>query len=108
MPPPRCGPREDRSCTQAWGDTLYRAGWRAAYHGIAHDPAGRLRAVTLFDQAGAHPPYDDPDWAVEIEKLDTPEIRSALARFGIEVTRSDPELPLVALEDSGLLEGGDP
>lgn len=95
----------DRDCTQAWAASLHRAGWRAAYAGIAHDPAGRLRAVTLFDRAGDHLPYDDDAWRTEIEPLDTPEVREAAGRYGITVTRGDPEFPFVALDDSGLLGG---
>jgi hypothetical protein len=94
---------EDRVCTQAWAASLHRAGWRAAYHGVAHDPAGRLRAVALFDRAGAHPPYDDAAWTYVVEPLDDPAVRRALARYGITVTRSDPELPFVGLDDAGLV-----
>lgn len=49
----------DRTKTQWWADQLRRAGHRALFHGIQHDPTGQLRAVTLFDKAGEHPPYDD-------------------------------------------------
>lgn len=82
-----------------WATSLLRAGWRAAYHGISHDPEGRLRAVTLFDQAGAHLPYDDPAWSSTTESLDDSEVDTALARYGIRVTRSDPELPFATLPD---------
>ncbi len=95
---------EDRTCTQAWAVNLHRAGWRAAYHGVSHDPGGRLRAVTLFDCAGAHRPYDDASWQWDLESLEEPEITAALARYGIRVTRSDPELPFVALADSRLTD----
>lgn len=84
--------------------TLHRAGWRAAYHGIAHDPAGRLRAVTLFDRAGAHAPYDDDTWRHDVEPLDGPDVRAVLRRYGITVTRGDPELPFIPLDDAGLLK----
>lgn len=97
----------DRVCTQAWAYQLHRAGWLATYHGISHDPAGRLRAVTLFDGTGAHVPYDDPAWDGEHERLDDAGVRAGLARYGITVTRSDPELPLVDLDDTGLLEDTD-
>jgi hypothetical protein len=91
----------DRPCTQAWADGLHRAGWRAAYHGIQHDPAGRLRAVTLFDRAGTHPPFDDADgWAHTTAGLhDDPDVAATLARFGLEVTRDDVELEFAALDD---------
>jgi hypothetical protein len=98
---------EDRGCTQAWAASLHRAGWRAAHHGVAHDPAGRLRAVTLFDREGAHLPYDDSAWTHDVEALDTADVRDALRRYGIVVTRSDPELPLLPLDDTDLLEGDD-
>lgn len=51
----------DRALTQRWAATLRRAGWRAVYAGLQHDPSGRLRGVTLFDRAGEHAPYDAGD-----------------------------------------------
>lgn len=95
----------DRPTTQAWADQLRRAGHRALFHGLQHDPTGRLRAVTLFDKGGAHPPYSDTaGWRSTRHRLDTDStLRSALGRYGISVTRSDPNLPVVALGDSGLL-----
>lgn len=94
-----------RSRTQAWTVALRRAGWRALYHGIQHDPSGRLRAVTLLDTAGAHPPYDDPaGWAPSTHGLhDDEDLLRRLARFGIHVTRSDPQLPVTPLDDTGLV-----
>lgn len=92
-----------RALTQRWAIAFRRAGWRALYHGIQHDPTGRLRAVTLFDTAGAHPPYGD-DWRRTTHDLhDDDELIDTLARYGIRVTRSDPNLPLVSLDDSGLI-----
>jgi hypothetical protein len=94
----------DRALTQRWAAALHRAGWRALHHGISHDPAGRLRAVTLFDPSGDHLPYDDPEWQGEVATLhDDAALRRALARFGIDVARSDVTLPLVTLQDSDLL-----
>lgn len=95
----------DRALTQRWAAALHRAGWRALRQGISHDPAGRLRAVTLFDSAGEHLPYDDPGWLGEVATLhEDLALRRALARFGIRVARSDVTLPVVALDDSGLLD----
>ncbi|MDX6230926.1 MAG: hypothetical protein QOI76_4316 [Frankiales bacterium] len=94
----------DRALTQAWAAALHRAGWRALHHGISHDPAGRLRAVTLLDQAGQHLPFDDPQWLGQVATLhDDAKLHRALARFGITVSRSDVMLPIVTLDDSGLL-----
>ena len=93
----------ERALIQRWAAALRRAGWRALHHGTSHDPAGRLRAVTLFDTSGEHLPYDDPAWQGEVATLhDDAALRRALARFGIEVARSDVMLPLVTLRDSGL------
>ncbi len=96
---------EDRLVSQEWAMALRRAGWQLLYHGIQHDPTGRLRAVTIFDRAGERPPYDDVDgWRYTERSLhDDDHLRSALSRYGIAVTRSDPSLPLIRLEDSGLI-----
>jgi len=95
----------DRALTQGWADQLRRAGHRALFHAIRHDPTGRLRAVTLFDKAGPHAPYgDDPGWAGTRHALDTDAaLHAALRRYGITVERSDPALPVIPVEDSGLL-----
>lgn len=95
----------DRAKTQAWADQLRRAGHRALFHGIQHDPTGRLRALTLFDKAGAHAPYDDTSgWLATRHALHTDSaLRTGLGQYGITVTRSDPSLPVVGLADSGLL-----
>jgi hypothetical protein len=95
----------DRALTQSWAYALHRAGWRALHHGIQHDPEGRLRAVTLFDAEGEHAPYEDDDgWAVQIRTLhDDDRLMMALHRYGVAVMRSDVYLPVVPLEDSGLL-----
>lgn len=93
----------DRALTQQWAAALDRAGWRAARGGVSHDPTGRLRAVALFDDAGEHVPYDDPAWTHTSHPLDEdPKVRAALAAHGITVTLA-PDLPVVALEDSGLV-----
>ena len=95
----------DRSLTQAWAYALHRAGWRALHHGIQHDPEGRLRAVTLFDAAGEHAPYeDDNGWASESHTLhDDDRLIMALHRYGVTVLRSDVHLSVVPLDHSGLV-----
>jgi hypothetical protein len=95
----------DRSLTQAWAYALHRAGWRALHHGIQHDPEGRLRAVTLFDAAGEHAPYEDYEgWATESHTLhDDDQLIIGLHRYGLTVLRSDVHLPVVPLNESGLL-----
>lgn len=95
----------DRALSQRWAAGLRRAGFRALVQGVRHDPTGRLRAVTLFDLAGDHAPYDDDaGWAGERKDLHTDAaLRTALARYGVQVTRSDVQLPVVALADSGPL-----
>jgi hypothetical protein len=96
----------DRALTQLWAQQLRRAGWRALHHGIAHDPAGRLRAVTLFDSAGEHQPYDDDDgWQVDVHTLHDDEVlHRGLRRFGITVSPSDPQLAVIPLDQTDLLD----
>lgn len=93
----------DRARSQRWARRLRRAGFRALVQGVRHDPTGRLRAVTLFDVAGDHPPYDDArGWAGRRRPLHSDAaLRTALTRYGIRVTRSDPQLPVVPLELTG-------
>lgn len=95
----------DRALTQRWADQLRRAGHRALFHGLRHDPTGRLRAIALFDKAGPHAPYgDDEGWTGTRHDLhNDPALRAALRRYGLSVERSDPTLPFVPLQDSGLL-----
>lgn len=96
---------ENRALTQAWAWALLRAGWRALFTGVQHDPAGQLRAVTLLDQAGEHPPFDDEGWQYDEQPLlGDSAVEQALRRFGITLTRSDVQLATVRLEDSGLLD----
>lgn len=96
----------DRPLTQEWAVQLRRAGHRALHAPLRHDPTGRLRGVTLFDEAGAHLPYDDGAWAGTSEPLhDDTALRAALRRYAIVIERSDPDLPVVGLDESGLLDG---
>lgn len=88
----------DRGLTQRWAAQLHRAGWRALLGGVAHDPTGRLRAVTLLDRSGEHPPYDDDGWGPEVADIeDDPEVVSALDRYGYRVIRTPTSLPIVPL-----------
>lgn len=90
---------DDRARTQRWATALDRAGWRALRCGVQHDPSGRLRVVALFDEAGAHRPYEDPGWTFSEHALaGDPSVPSALAAYGITVT-ADPQLPVVSLQD---------
>lgn len=98
----------DRALTQEWARQLRRAGWAALHHGIAHDPAGRQRAVTLFDSSGAHLPYDDDGWRPTVHTLHNDEVlRLGLMKFGITVADSNPQLAVVSLEETGLLGVGE-
>jgi hypothetical protein len=90
----------DRGLTQRWAAQLHRAGWRALFHGVAHDPTGRLRAVTLLDRSGEHPPYDDDGWDAEVVNIeDDPEVLDALDRYGYAVIRTPTGLPVMPLAE---------
>ena len=95
----------DRALTQRWARALRRAGWRALWTGLQHDPTGRLRGVSLFDEAGEHPPYDDPGWEWDAHGLaDDTAVVAGLGRYGIEVIEAvDP--PLQSLAAAGILPG---
>lgn len=94
-----------RPLTQRWAVALRRAGWVALHYGTQHDPSGGERAVALFDQAGDHLPYDDAGgWTPQVHELvDDGELREQLAAYGIDVVRSDAQLPMVDLDDTGLV-----
>lgn len=85
----------DRLRTQAWAAALRRDGWWATYAGVAHDPSGRLRAVALFDHAGAHPPTLGGPWSHTAAALhDDEDLKVELARYGVTV-RDRGDLPFV-------------
>lgn len=74
-----------RALTQRWARALRRAGWLAIWTGTGQDPTGRSRNVTLFDEAGEHPPYGG-DWPWRSAPLaGDPEVVAGLARYGIRV-----------------------
>lgn len=78
----------DRALTQRWAAALHRA-WDSVYTGVQHDPTGRGRAVTLFDQAGEHDPFGDRRWTWKARPIaDDPAVIRALARHGVTVTAS--------------------
>jgi hypothetical protein len=79
--------------TQAWAAAFRRDGWWALYGGIQHDPSGRLRGHTLFDQHGPRPPSFGAAWPHTTGTLhDDPDLHAELARFGIQV-RDPGDLP---------------
>jgi hypothetical protein len=93
-----------RAKTQRWAMALSSAGWRSLHHGIQHDPSGSQRAVTLFDRAGEHLPYDDGAW--DLERSDhklagDSDLVKALRTYGTHVTRSDVDLPIGGLDEVG-------
>lgn len=91
-----------RAKSQRWAQAMFDAGWGALRHGIQHDPAGVQRAVTLLDVGGAHLPFDDLEWEAVCESHeldDDHELHEALRARGLQVVRSDVDLPLVTLED---------
>ncbi|MGH9101755.1 MAG: RES domain-containing protein [Acidimicrobiales bacterium] len=76
----------ERALTQRWARALRRAGWLALWTGVQHDPTGRFRGITLFDEAGEHQPYGDEGWVWEAVPLaGDREVIDGLARYGIRV-----------------------
>jgi hypothetical protein len=62
----------------------------------------RLIKLTLLDVGGAHLPFDDLEWEAVCESHeldDDHELHEALRARGLQVVRSDVDLPLVTLED---------
>lgn len=95
----------DRPLTQRWAAQLHDAGWDALHHGIQHDPSGRLRGVTLFGDAGDEPPSPAGDWDYADHELAGDEvIVDGLRQYNVAVVTSQPDLPVVPLEQSGLLD----
>ena len=82
----------DRARTQRWATELHGAGHQAIHHGIQHDPAGALRAFTLFDRAGAHAPWGLPWPAPTTERADCDAVVAVLTGHGVTVTRTRPTL----------------
>jgi hypothetical protein len=83
----------DRARTQAWAAAFRRDGWWVVYGGIQHDPSGRLRGHTLFDEQGDHPPTFGEAWPMATTTLhDDPQVVADLRRFGIHV-REPGDLP---------------
>lgn len=77
---------EHRPRTRAWAEALFAAGWRALRSLIRHQSSGDLAAVTLLDQAGAHPPTVPGGWdTTSHEVVDDADLTDALADHGIEV-----------------------
>ncbi|MGH9129189.1 MAG: hypothetical protein ACRDY2_09535 [Acidimicrobiales bacterium] len=76
----------DLALTQRWARALRRAGWLALWTGTQHDPTGRARGVTLFDEAGEHPPYGDQSWQWHALPLaDDRKVLDGLSRYGIRI-----------------------
>lgn len=83
----------ERAKSRAWAGALRRDGWWALYTGIAHDPAGRLRAVSLFDLTGAHPPSHGDRWRWIGQRIaDDQSLAAALRRYDVAV-RAPGQLP---------------
>jgi hypothetical protein len=88
---------QDRRLTQRWAAALRRDGWWAVYGGVAQDASGSLRAVTLFDAAGAHrPTFGEPWTHTETPLDDDTALHAELARFGVTV-RDPGDLPFADL-----------
>ncbi|MGH9068477.1 MAG: hypothetical protein ACRD0J_13465 [Acidimicrobiales bacterium] len=76
----------DRALTHHWARALRRAGWLALWTGTQHDPTGRARGVTLFDETGEHPPYGDHGWQWHALPLaDDRQVVDGFGRYGIRV-----------------------
>ena len=89
----------DRRLTKSWAGALHRA-WDGIYTGVAHDPTGRSRAVTLFDYAGEHAPFGDDRWTFTSRPASAePGIAATLRRHGVEVVVPG-DLEVVAFEET--------
>ena len=95
----------DRPLTQRWALQLHRAGWRALWTGIQHDPTGALRAVTLFDLAGEHRSLRCGHRlaARRARPAGRPGGHLGLAPLRHHDHGSNPLLPVVPLSEAGLL-----
>ncbi|WP_376695972.1 RES domain-containing protein [Wenzhouxiangella sp. EGI_FJ10305] len=83
----------DRALSRAWAQAMRRDGWWALYSGVCHDPSGQLRAVGLFDHAGAHPPSHAGRWRWSGKRLDhNRKLEARLGRYGVKV-REPGQLP---------------
>jgi hypothetical protein len=89
----------DRPLTRRWAAAIRRDGWWALRAGIQHDPTGRLRAITLFDGSGGHPPTVDGEWTWTDASLDgDTDARAGLAACGVTI-RGPANLPVATLDD---------
>ncbi len=96
-----------RAETQAWGEALFDAGWRAVHYAASHDNTLESRSVALFDAHDEHIPRSvGGPWDYEVVDLtDNSDLYQALGAFGISVEPKPTTLPVVSLEESGLLDG---
>jgi hypothetical protein len=84
-----------RALTKRWAAALHGAGHQAIQHGVQHDPGGRLRAVTLFDMAGAHEPWGLAWSRPASISCRAQRVLRVLAARDIHVSRHRPTLPIV-------------
>jgi hypothetical protein len=87
------------------GDALFNADWRAVYYAASHDNTADARSVALFDAYGEHAPRSlGGPWDYEVVDLvDNRDLCQALGAYGIRVEPMPDTLPVVALEESGLI-----
>ncbi|MHB8288165.1 MAG: RES domain-containing protein [Acidimicrobiales bacterium] len=91
--------------TQLWGEALFDADWRAVHYAASHDNTLKSRSVALFDAHDEHLPRSaGGPWDYEVvELVDNRDLCQALGEFGINVEPKPTTLPVVSLEESGLL-----
>ena len=88
----------NRRQTRSWAAALADAGFRAILGLPRHDVTGRYRTLTLWGQAGEHPPYG---WKWETESLSINEASEALAPWGIRIVPIPFDVPTTRPSEQG-------
>jgi len=81
---------DDYELPRAWAGALHATGFHALRGKIRHDPQLKLGSVTVFDKAGAHPPFhrtpNAAPWTATETRLETDSsLLNELRDYGIKV-----------------------
>lgn len=86
----------NRAVTWSLAEAADATGARGVTSWARHDPAAGSRTMALFDDAGAHPPFDW-NWSIErVSPLDDPVLLDELAGRGLGVAEIPYELPVIS------------